>query len=93
MRNLLTSGNATIRKNALRKSLEKEHKLARLLHDIKNYKQLESALFLLMNTIPCVLHTENHVGLKVLTMILIEGVTGTSAASMFHQDKASTKKL
>ena len=93
LRNLSTSGNATIRKNELKQSLEKEHKLARLLRDIKNCKRSESALFLLMNTIPSVLHMKNRVGLKLLTMTLIEGITGASAAPRFHQDTASTEKL
>ena len=93
LRNLSTAGNATIRKSVLKESLEKEHKLARLLSDIKNCKRSESALFLLMNTIPCVLHMENRVGLKLLTMTLIEGITGASAAPTFNEDIVSTEKV
>lgn len=44
----------------------------------------ETALFLLMQAVPCVLHMENRVSLKMLTMLLlVNGVSEVKKGSIF----------
>jgi hypothetical protein len=43
----------------------------------------ESAQFLLLQAIPCILHLENHIGLKILTIGLLEGVSNAAKGNTF----------
>jgi hypothetical protein len=49
--------------------------IARLAKEIVHGEVKEGAYFLLMHTLLCVLHMENRNGLKLLTMVLIEGLS------------------
>ena len=43
----------------------------------------DGVYFLLMNTMPCVLHMENWNGIKLLTMIFIEGLSNAKKKLLY----------
>jgi hypothetical protein len=53
--------------------LELEWKLRQHLKKLEHCTRLEQALIVLLHKIPCILHCENRVGLKLLSMLLREG--------------------
>ena len=75
LRGLDIGGNLETRRANLREALQGEATIARLAKEIAHGEVKEGAYFLLMHTLPCVLHMENRNGLKLLTMVLIEGLS------------------
>ncbi|KAL7559469.1 hypothetical protein ACA910_017483 [Epithemia clementina (nom. ined.)] len=59
--------------------------------DISKERQAK-ALFLLLNTVPCILHAENRMGIKMLTMLLIEGLSNY-VRCLHLGDKAAAEKF
>jgi hypothetical protein len=51
------------------------------------------ALFLVMQAEPCILHCENRVCLKILTMLLIEGYSNAEAGMILSDYNARNKKV
>jgi len=49
---------------------------------------LEASITTLLHKIPCILHAENHIGIKLLTMVLMEGFS-----KAFEQKKCSYLQL
>ena len=68
-------GNLETRRANLQEALQGEATIARLAKEIAHGEVKEGSYFLLMHTLPCVLHMENRNGLKLLTMVLIEGLS------------------
>ena len=85
LRGLSTAGNLTTRRELLKEGLAKEWRLRQLMTELKTNKRPETALFLLMQVIPCILHMEMRVGLKVLTMIILEGIAESKAGNLFPE--------
>jgi hypothetical protein len=81
-------GNLAQRQYILRQLLVVEFPLRDLSADIDASKRPEQALFLLMQAIPCVLHLENRVSLKTITMLVIDGVSAAIEGTL-HSDTAS----
>ena len=77
-------GNLAQRQSLLRQLLVVEFPLRALSMDIDCSKRPEHALFLLMQAIPCVLHLENRVSLKTITMLIIDGVSAASQGTLFE---------
>jgi len=75
VRKLPISGNASTRRERLRKSLILEDRVRNLRLDLAHCTPKEGSLFLIYNAIPCILHMENRVGIKILTMLLVEGLS------------------
>jgi hypothetical protein len=46
-----------------------------------------------MQTIPCILHMEMRVGLKIFTMILIKGLAEAKAGRLFHDQTSEGKRI
>jgi hypothetical protein len=65
-------------RDKLQGSLQGEARIAKLAKEIAHGEVKEGAYFLLMHTLPCVLvHMENRNGIKLLTMLLIEGLSNS----------------
>jgi hypothetical protein len=75
LRNLDLTGGLSTRRERLRLVLNTERTLRNLLSAISHGTPRDNAMFILMSTIPCVLHGENRVGIKVLYMLLNEGLS------------------
>ena len=84
MRGMPCNGQLLLRTERLRQRLKYEHRMVELKKDLDICARPQSALFLLMETIPCILHMEMRVGLKILTMVLIEGLAESKAGRLFH---------
>jgi hypothetical protein len=76
-------GNLAQRQHLLKQLLVVEFPLRNLSGDIEASKRPEHALFLLMQAIPCVLHLENRVSLKTITMLIIDGVSSAVEGILF----------
>jgi hypothetical protein len=50
-----------------------------------------NALFTLLDTVPCILHMENRCGLKIITMLLIEGLSNALKAVTFEDIDSEMK--
>jgi hypothetical protein len=58
--------------------LELECKLQQHLKKLAYCKKLEASLIAVMHKIPCTLHCENQVGLKILFLLLHKGILNDS---------------
>jgi hypothetical protein len=50
---------------------------------LQHCSKLEASIILLLHKIPCILHGENRVGLKLLTMLLREGFSNDQRGLLF----------
>ena len=84
LRNLGNGGSTEIRRETLRQSLQREATIARLSKEIAHGREVrEGAYFLLMNTLPFIRHMENRNGIKLLTMVFIEGLSNAKRKSLY----------
>ena len=76
LRRLPINGNLMTRRNRLMPYLMLEQKLALLKEGISRTSEgKESALILIKQAIPCIMHLENRVGEKLITILLHLGAT------------------
>jgi hypothetical protein len=75
-------GNLTTRRVLLKGKLADEWKLLDLKDVIDACERKETALFLLMQTVPCILHLENRVGLKQLEMLIVKGLSNAEEGTI-----------
>jgi hypothetical protein len=79
MRNLsVMTGSAVIRRERLKDALEVEAEIRALVERIGHCENKEAAVFAVLNCVPCILHGENRIGLKLLTRLLVEGVANAT---------------
>ena len=60
-----------------------EHKLRCHLEKLQHCNLLDACMIALLHKIPCILHCENRVGIKLLTMILLEGFSNAQQGLIF----------
>ncbi|KAL7578543.1 hypothetical protein ACA910_011602 [Epithemia clementina (nom. ined.)] len=71
-----STGSLKKRQKQLCQRLIQEWAYVRLKSDVEMGKERAAkAMFLLINTIPCILHAENGMGIKILTVRLVEGLS------------------
>jgi hypothetical protein len=74
LRNLPTYGSLTERRNRLLPYVKTEHRLSRIQDAIlRTAEGKEAALMLIKQAIPCIMHMENRIGEKIITMLLAIG--------------------
>ena len=83
LRNLPTSGNMSTRRERLKSSLIIESDVRKLTSELSHCTPKETACFLMINAIPCILHMELRVGLKILTMLLVEGLSNVKERNLY----------
>ena len=89
LRGLSPGGNLAEKQTRLRESLCMEFNYRKLSIDVEHgEKGVEGALFLLINAVPCILHMENRVGLKITTMLISEGLSLALAGNTFAENSA-----
>ncbi len=62
-----------------------EEKLKRHLEKLQHCSNLEACLIALLHIVLCILHCENRVGIKLLTMLLLEGFSNAQLGYIFLQ--------
>ena len=67
-------------------ALKDEATISRLSKEIAHGEVKEGAYFLLMHTLPCILHMENHNGIKILSMLLVEGISNAKKKLSYTDD-------
>jgi hypothetical protein len=89
LRRLGISGTLESRREKLRESLHGQATIARLAKEIAHgVVNKEGAYFLLMHTLPCVLHLGNRNGIKLLTMVFIEGLSNAKNKLLYSDVSA-----
>ena len=86
-------GNLTSRREQLRECLCREYRLRKLQEETGASERPETAMFLLMQAVPCILHLENRVALKLLTMVVLEGISKTNEGLLFADVQGSRERL
>jgi len=70
-----------------------EHKMRQHWKKLQHCSKLEASIILLLHKIPCILHGENRVGLKLLTMLLREGFSNVQRGFLFGHIRAEKQRL
>jgi hypothetical protein len=85
-RNLSTRGNLGIRRERLRDSLISEWKYRELKKGLDRGEVLQNSAcaYLVIDAVPCILHMENRIGLKFLTLLLTEGLTNAVEKKLYQ---------
>ena len=68
-------GNLDTRQERLRMPMKDETSISRLSKEIAHGEVKEGAYFLLMHTLPYILHMKNRNGIKILSMLFVEGIS------------------
>ena len=75
LRNLPVIGSTRVMQDLLKETLTKEYKLHKILDELRHGTiNQATALYLVINALPCILHLENRVGLKILSRLLRIGM-------------------
>jgi hypothetical protein len=61
--------------------------------ELKTNERHEGALFLLMSTIPCILHMEMRVGLKILSVLIMEGLSEAKAGRLYSELRSENGRV
>ena len=77
-------GTLSVKQAALAIALVAEAKIRLLLTELAHGAPSEGAMFLLIQAIPCILHLENRVGIKILTMLFIEGLSNAKKGELYN---------
>jgi hypothetical protein len=71
LRNLPTTGSTQVVQELLNESLTKEYALFEILEELRHGTINQAmVLYLVINALPCILHLENRVGLKIPSQLL-----------------------
>jgi hypothetical protein len=94
LRGLGVEGSLEERRARLKTSLEMEWLHQEIGDAIAHGNKAKvNALFTLLDTVPCILHMENRCGLKIFTMLLIEGLSNALKAVTFEDVNSETKRM
>jgi hypothetical protein len=85
LRHLDITGTLEQMRQRLKLALFHELRIQALLDEVKQSEGVGAALFLVMQTIPCILHCENRVSIEILTMLVIEGFSNAQASNIFRE--------
>ncbi|KAL7563793.1 hypothetical protein ACA910_000119 [Epithemia clementina (nom. ined.)] len=85
-----STGNLEERRKRLQTRLIKEWRYVQLKPNVEeNRRRAAKALFLIMKTVLCILHAENRMGIKIFTMLLIEGYLNSLEGKVHGERKAA----
>ena len=93
LRGLSIDGTLEARRERLLLVLRNEATIARLSKEIEHGEVKEGAYFLLMQTLPCILHMENRNGIKILSMLLVEGLSNAKKRLLFADVNAEGSRV
>ncbi len=70
-----------------------EHKLQQHLEKLLHCDKLFQCIIALLHKIPCILHCENKVGIKILTMLLLEGFSNAQQGTIFTNVRSENERI
>jgi len=85
--------NVSSRREQLRTYLASESKLRRMLVEVDKSERPETALFLLLQAVPCILHMENRVALKMITVLVLEGIKNVEDGLIFNELHGEVQRI
>ena len=86
-------GTLSVKRNSLSIALRSEAKIRLLLTELEHGTPNEGAMFLLIQATPNILHLENRVGIKFLTMRLIEGLPDARKDALYDDAGAEGHRI
>jgi hypothetical protein len=85
LRELETEGDLIMRKERLVSALRVERQCRNLEQKIRHGTPKENALFLMMQAIPCILHCANRVNIKLLSVLLTDGLNNAKTNKILSE--------
>jgi hypothetical protein len=93
LRELETEGDLVIRKDRLVTALRSERQCRNLAQKIKHATPKENALFAMMQAIPCILHCSNRVNIKLLSVLLTDGLNNAKSKKILSEHAGLGKRI
>ena len=93
LRGMSPVGRLSTKVETLLKAVRAEAKIRLLLTELEHGSPSEGAMFLLIQAIPCILHMENRVGIKILTMLMIEGLSNAKRKVLYTDIQAEGPRV
>lgn len=81
------------RREKLRRFLGNEYRLRTMLDEVGKSERPKTALFLLLQAVPCILHLENRVSLKTIEVLLNEGIKNARDGPLYPNVTGKEKKV
>jgi hypothetical protein len=91
LRNLSPRGELEELRQHLLQEIMLEHKLQQHLENLLHCDKLVQCIIALLHKIPCILHCENRVGTKILTMLLLEGFSNAQQGTIFSNVRSEAE--
>jgi hypothetical protein len=70
-----------------------ENRMHVLLDQVGHSEGTGLALFLVMQAVPCILHYEDHLCKKILSMIISEGISNAEVGNILRKSSTMSKKV
>lgn len=80
------------RREVLRSEVSREYHYRRVVEEVEACERPDTAVFLLMQCVPCILHMENRIGLKMLQLLLNSGLSAAKARTVFVEHSGVGKR-
>eukprot|EP00978_Attheya_sp_CCMP212_P001166 scaffold2422_cov56-Attheya_sp.AAC.11 len=93
LRELETNGDLLMRKERLVTALHAERQYRNLAQKLKHAIPKENALFLMMQAIPCILHCSNRVNIKLLSVLLTDGLNTAKTKKILSEHASIGKHI
>jgi hypothetical protein len=94
LRKLPFTGTISERQKRLREALVQEWTLKYLLSSLKHMgKRMDTCALLLIEAVPCILHLENRVGIKIFTMLLVEGLGNAKTGKILETETSEVSRI
>jgi len=93
LRGLSLTGELEELRQPLIVELEMEYKLKLHLHKLNHCDTLEACMIALLHKVPCILHCENRIGLKILMMLLIEGFSNAQLGYLYPHVRGEKDRI
>jgi hypothetical protein len=93
LRGLDINGTLEEWRDMLIEAMRGESMITKLSKEIAHGDVKDGAYFLLMSTLPCVLHMENRNGIKMITMVLIEGLAHAKKKLLYPEINAEGTRV
>jgi len=93
LRGLSASGDLEELRQRLLSELVIEKKLRDSLTKLEHCTKLEASIIALLHKIPCTLHAENRIGIKILTMLLMEGFSNAQKGLLFGNKRSEKDRI
>ena len=93
LRGLSVEGDLEELRDRLLNEILLENKYRANLKKLSHCTTLEASIIALLHKIPCSLHAENRIGIKLLTMVLMEGFSNAVEGLLFAHITSAKERI